>query len=274
MRKFSSFINFFKFFLRDTFKDRHLILQLAKRDFKNKYSGSFLGFVWSFVQPFIMVGVLWFVFSKGLKVQAVDPGLPFIVWLIPAVIAWDFFANTLNSVTNVFHEYSYLVKKIQFRISILPIVKIVSSAITHSFLLCVSMIILYVYGFTFSLYWLQILYYFFASFCLLLGMSWLIASLQVFVKDIAQITTILLQIGFWFTPIFWDFSLVPEQYRIFFKFNPVFYLVEGYRRSFVYNAPFWEASDLGMYFWFVTVSILVIGIVIFKKLKPHFADVL
>ena len=262
-------------FLKDIYKNRYTIYQLTKRDYKSKYIGSNLGFAWSIIQPFVMITVLWFVFTKGLKVGPMGGGdVPFVAWLTIGIIAWDLFATTLMGATNVFQEYSYLVKKINFRFSILPIVKLLSSSITHCFLLIIGMVVLLSNGISFSFYWFQGIYYFFASLVLLLGLSWITSSIQVFHKDISQIVTTVLQVGFWATPIFWDFSMVPEKYQFLFKLNPMFYIVEGYRRSFIYHAPFWEARDIGLYFWITTLTILILGIVTFKKLKPNFADVL
>lgn len=262
------------YFVRDTYRDRYAIWQLTKRDFKTKYIGSTLGFVWSIIQPFVMILVLWFVFEKGLRVAPVSGDVPFIVWLTPGIIAWDYFSTTFAGSTSVFESYSYLVKKINFRISILPIVKILSSAITHILLLAIALIVLIINGVQPSWYWLQGIYYFGAMMVFVLGMSWIASSLQVFIKDVAQFVTTILQIGFWYTPIFWDSGMIPEQYQFIFKINPMFYIVEGYRRSFVYHAPFWEARDLGLYFWGFTLIVLLFGLFLFKRLRPHFADVL
>ncbi len=261
-------------FVRDMYIDRFTIYQLTKRDFKAKYIGSSLGFLWSIIQPFVMIVVLWFVFEKGLKAPPIAENISFIVWLTPGIIAWDFFATTISSATGVFQHYSYLVKKINFRISILPIIKILSSSITHLFLIVIGIVILLMNGVKPSIYWLQGIYYFAAMMLFLLGLSWITASLQVFIKDTAQVITTVLQIGFWFTPIFWDFAIIPEKYGLLFKLNPMFYIVEGYRRSFIYHAPFWEARDIGIYFWIVTIFTLLLGLFLFKKLRKHFADVL
>ena len=109
---------------------------------------------------------------------------------------------------------------------------------------------------------------------LLLGLSWITSSLQVFVKDVVQVINVILQFGFWFTPIVWDFNLVPQHYEWFFRLNPMFYIVEGYRKSFIYGEPFWGDLEFALYYWVVTLAILLVGVLLFKRLRPHFADVL
>jgi ABC-type polysaccharide/polyol phosphate export permease len=83
-----------------------------------------------------------------------------------------------------------------------------------------------------------------------------------------------LQFGFWLTPIFWSFKQIPEKYHFIFKLNPVYYIVEGYRNSFINHIWIWESPNLAFYFWVETLAIFVIGAMLFRKLKPHFADVI
>jgi ABC-type polysaccharide/polyol phosphate export permease len=96
----------------------------------------------------------------------------------------------------------------------------------------------------------------------------------VFLKDLGQIVGIILQFLFWLTPIFWSFNILPARFQFIFKLNPVYYLVEGYRDAFIYHVGFWQYPNLALYFWSETIIIFIVGAVIFKKLRPHFADVL
>lgn len=261
-------------FLNDLYTNRYVILQLTKQDFKNRYLGSFLGFLWSIIQPLVMIFVLWFVFSKAFKVGPIDGNTPFIAWLTVGLVPWYFFSEALTGGTGVFQEYSYLVKKIHFKIAILPVVKILSAIFTHIIFLAITVVILLFNGVDFSFYWLQVFYYFFLLTIFLLSLSWITASLQVFIKDINQIINVFLQFGFWLTPIMWKFELVPASYRLIFGLNPMFYILKGYRNSFLYKTPFWEISLIDYYFIGITIATLTISIVIFKKLRPHFADTL
>ena len=115
----------------EVFQDRQLIFSLAKNDFKTKFAGSYLGIVWAFVQPIVTVLVYWFVFQVGLR--AGDMGqVPFVLYLIAGIIPWFYFQDALSSGTNALIEYSYLVKKVVFKISILPMVKLLSALFVQS----------------------------------------------------------------------------------------------------------------------------------------------
>jgi len=91
---------------------------------------------------------------------------------------------------------------------------------------------------------------------------------------VGQLVNIVLQIGFWGTPIFWNIHIMPPGIQTILKLNPMFYIVQGYRDSFIYFSPFWERPYQALYFWTTAITIFIIGALIFKKLKPHFADVL
>jgi len=106
------------------------------------------------------------------------------------------------------------------------------------------------------------------------GLSWITSSLVIFVKDVGQVVTIILQFGFWLTPILWNVKMIPEKYQILMKLNPAYYLTEGYRNSFMYGIWFWEYPRWTFGFWIFTGVIFILGAIIFLKLRPHFADVL
>lgn len=261
-------------FIADIYKNRFVIFELTKRDYKNRYIGSTLGFAWTIIQPLAMMLILWLVFVKGFGSAPIRGTIPFIAWFATGFIAWNFFSEALAATTNVFQEYSYLIKKMNFRIAILPIVKLLSSFISHLIFLFIGIIIVLACGLGFSFWWFQSIYYLLCMSIFLLGLSWIFASLQVFSKDVSQIVSIILQFGFWITPVVWKFDMVPKQYQIYFLFNPMFYIVDGYRRSFIFHEPFWERWQMTIYFWLITSAILLLGIFLFKKLRPHFADVL
>jgi lipopolysaccharide transport system permease protein len=261
-------------FVKEYLKRRHLVRELALRDFRSRYVGSSFGLLWALLQPFAMMSILWAVFSFGLKAGAQD-NVGFAVWFFTAMIAWNFFNETLNATTNVYREYSFLVKKMNFRLAILPLVKILSALILHLVFIAIVMVILIANGIAPGWQWLQVFYYLGAMIFLLFGLSWLLSSLNVFSRDVAQVVAIITQFGFWATPIVWNYKKMPENLQFFVKFNPMFYIVEGYRKSLLYKTPLWEESpSLTLYYWGVAALIFILGTVVFKKLKPHFADVL
>ena len=256
---------------KDTAK---LVLRLAKNDFRTKYAGSFLGIIWAFIQPVVTVLVYWFVFSK-LRSGMIRE-VPFILWLIAGLVPWFYFQDCLNTGCNSLIEYSYLVKKVVFRIEVLPIVKIISALFVHMFFIGVLLVLYIAMGHMPGITVIQIIYYSFCTLMLTLGCSYFTCSVAVFFRDLTQIVNICLQVGVWMTPIMWNFNdfHLSRPLRMIFMLNPMYYIVEGYRSSLIEGSWFFERPALTAYFWLLTLVLWLLGIRTFRKLRIHFADVL
>ncbi len=266
---FRGFINF----IGILYQRRTLIYEMAKRDIATHHTGSFLGFFWTFINPLIMISILWFVFSYGFRTAPKD-NVPYVIWLTAGMAIWNSFTEIVSGSTGSILSNSHLVKKVVFPLSILPVVKLVGALMTHSIFIGILVVLLTVYGLPFNLFWLQAGYYFFAMGILALGIGWLTSSINVFARDTAQIVGVILQFGFWATPIFWDLTMLPTKIQSVIKLNPMYYIVQGYRDSFINFVPFWIHWQLTLYYWGVTGIIFLLGAIIFLRLRPHFADVL
>lgn len=260
-------------FLIGVYQERNIILNLAVNDFKARFKNSLLGVIWGFLLPLVTIMVLWYVFEIGLKSGTVQD-VPFMLYYVPAYIAWNFFTEAFSGCCNSLIEYSYMVKKMKFRVSVLPLVKIVSAGFVHVFFIGVVTVIYLLYGYRPSIYLIQIVYYLFALCVLLTGLGWLSSSMAVFAKDTSNIVAVILQIGFWATPIIWSTDIMsPSVIRIL-KLNPMYYICNGYRECFLYHKWFWETPHLTVYFWCLTLGIFLVGANLFKRLRTQFADVI
>jgi lipopolysaccharide transport system permease protein len=260
-------------FAATLWRRRGAIFELSRRDFAAQYQSTYLGMVWGFVHPLAFVLVLWVVFAVGLRS---NPGkdVPFVVYLITGMISWHFFTGALASLTGVVKTHSFLVKKGDFNLALLHIAKLLSSLVPHLALIAVSVVVCWAHGLAPTFYLLQLFYYLAAMLLLLLGLGWITSSTSVFIEDVANVVTILIQFGFWLTPIIWNLSLVPARYRWLVKLNPAAYIVGGYRDSLVYHQPFWAKPLDAAIFWTITAATLLAGAMIFRRLKPHFGEVL
>lgn len=259
------------YFFRDIYEKRSIIYELVKRDFQQQYMGSYLGVVWIVLQPLLFITILYTVFTLGFR-AGVSGDMPFSIYLVTGMVAWLHFAANFSANTTVISGYSFLIKKVDFRLSVLPIVKLTSSLVAHIFLIAVAISLAWYQGYPPTFYTLQIIYYLIAMSALLLGLGWMTSSTNIFVKDVAKIVSIFVQFGFWLTPIFWNISMVPEKYRWIIELNPMVYIITGYRDSIVGHVYFWE-RDGAVYFWLFTVVCLYLGISIYRRLRPHFAEV-
>ena len=260
--------------IKEIYDNRLLVWSLAKNDFKTRYAGSYLGIFWAFINPMVTILMYWFVFEFGLKAGAPTPNVPFILWFAAGLVPWFFFSDAINNATNSFVEYSYLVKKVVFKISILPIVKIISAMFIHLVFIALLSGIYSIYGIYPDLYMLQLLYYSLCVFALSLSLTYATSAIILFFKDLGQIIGLLLQVGMWMTPIMWSYTIVPQNLQWIVKLNPMFYVVEGYRGALISKTLFVNDFLGTLYFWGATTTIFIVGMTIFKKLKPHFSDVL
>lgn len=262
-------------FLRTVYKNRRTILVMARDDFRKQYLGSWLGFFWAIAQPGIYILAVWFIFSFGFRSGGgKGSDIPFVLYLVSGFIVWSFFSGGLSACVTSVESYSYLVKKMIFAVSVLPVVKVLSTFYIHLILLFLYFILFFSKGFFFTIYSLQIFYYIFAAFVLLIGLGWLSSSLNIFVKDVSQIIGVITKIGFWFTPVFWKIDRFSPKAQFILKLNPAYYLVNGYRDALFYKVWFWERPTLTLYYWAFTLFFFILGAIVFKRLRPHFGDVL
>lgn len=261
----------------ELWQSRHLIWKLAKNDFKKRYAGSYLGAFWAMAQPVVTVGMYYVVFDviMGGNASRTAADVPFVLFLTAGLVPWFFFSEALNNGTNALREYDYLVKKVVFKISILPIIKIIAATFIHVFFVVVLLIVAAIYGYYPTIYTIQLLYYSVCLFIFVLALCYTTCAVVVFFKDLSQIISIALQIGMWATPILWDIENIGSRRWVsILKLNPLVYIVNGYRSAVYERQWFFEDFFSTMYFWIVTVVLFGVGALIFKRLKIHFADVL
>ena len=260
----------------ELYQSRHLIWKLAKNDFKKRYAGSYMGAVWAMIQPVVTVAMYYIVFDKlmGNGINRGTGDVPFVLFLTAGLVPWFYFSEALNNGTNALLEYNYLVKKVVFKISVLPIIKIIAATFIHVFFIGVLLLVAALYGYYPTVYTLQIVYYSFCLFIFVLALCYSTCSIVVFFRDLGQIINIALQIGMWATPILWNINTLSGKWVVILKLNPLVYIVNGYRSAIYEREWFFQDFFSAMYFWIVTVVLFGIGAAVFKRLKVHFADVL
>lgn len=264
----------------ELFQSRGLIWKLAKNDFKKRYAGSYLGIVWALAQPVVTVLMYWIVFEKVFEarvsfVAADGAEPPYVLYLTAGLVPWFYFSEAISQGTMALVEYSYLVKKVVFNISILPIIKAVAATFIHLFFAGILLALSLCYGYTPTVYTLQLFYYSLCLFLFVLALSYLTSALVVFIRDLQQVIGIALQIGMWATPIMWNINMLPnDNMKTLFKLNPLVYVVNGYRSALFEEMWFWEHFYSSTYFWIFTISMFCVGTLVFRRLRSHFADVL
>lgn len=257
-------------FLKQIYLNKFIIWELTKRDFKSNYVNNILGLSWAILEPLAMMFVLWFIFTYVRTGK--NTSVPFALFLLSGLIAYDLFNKALNSATRGISNYGFLINKVNFRSAIIPLVKIASEIMMHLIIVAIVSTILILSGIPITLYWLQVFYYMFATVFLLVGITWFTSSIALFFPDIKYIITIVMRVLFFFTPIFWEVKNIPEHLMIYFRLNPLYYIVKGYRDSYLYQVGFWENKVDTIYYWCIAGTFFIIGVLVFKRLRPYFAE--
>ena len=268
-------MNYVLSLMKEIIGKRKLIWDLGKADFRKRFVGSYFGVVWMFIQPIVTVSIYAVVFGMGFKSPPPIEGFTYVEWLVPGIVPWFFFSESVNSITNCLQEYNYLVKKVVFKVEILPIIKLISCLLVHAFFVVIMFGMYLIIGRMPSVIWFQLVYYSLAASLLALGIGFFTSAVNVFFKDMAQIVSICLQFGIWMTPIMYHESMFTgagKWVEVLFKLNPFYYVVAGYRDTMLTGNWFWER--LTLYYWGFTAVVLLLGLKMFKRLRPHFSDVL
>jgi lipopolysaccharide transport system permease protein/teichoic acid transport system permease protein len=259
--------------IRQIYTSRHVIWSLAIKTLQSRYAGTTGGLLWSIIHPFMMIAVYWFVFSLGFRVRPMGD-VPYIVFFMAGLIPWTFFSETLNANAQAIVANPHLVKKVVFPTEVLPIVNLIVACFTHVIMILVLIALILINHVPVSFFNFQFFYYLFALSVLSIGCGWFVAALNVVAKDTAQILGVVINFWFWWTPIVWSKEIIPAHLQWVIHLNPIFYIVEGYRNTFIYGVPFWSSVSLTLYFWVLCILFFVGGGLIFKRLKTEFADTL
>jgi len=255
--------------------NRRLIRVLIVRDVAGRYRGSIFGILWSFFNPVLMLAVYTFVFSVIFKARWGGSGeskAEFAIVLFAGLLVFNLFSECISRAPSLILSNANYVKKVVFPLEILPWVAF-GTALFHALInlavwLMFSLIILGLPPATFLLFPLEMV----PLALLIMGFSWFLASLGVFVRDVGQMIGVLVTILMFLTPVFYPLSAIPEVYRIFLYFNPLTFIVEQTRGLLIFGqAPAW--GRLGL---LTSLSAVVawLGFAWFQKTRKGFADVL
>lgn len=246
---------------------------LALQVVRERYTGTMGGALWSIVHPLLLLLIFWVVFDQGFKMGA-TAGRPFILVLFCGLIPWMAFNEGLLGAATAITGRAYLVKKIAFPTEILPLTHLVAALLTHAVMVVVLFGMFAWYGKWPRTGLILFPYYLFAMCCFATGLSLLLAAVNVFHRDVSQGLAIVMNIWFWATPIVWPLDLLPPRFAPLLDYNPMNYVISGYRSSFLEPSLVLPGAGLTLYFWALTAGLWMLGGTVFRRLKPNFADVL
>ncbi|MBI5029973.1 MAG: ABC transporter permease [Chloroflexi bacterium] len=245
---------------------RDILYELVMRDMKLRYKRSLLGLAWSLVNPLAQMLVLTFVFNFVLPLRIDN----YIVFLFTGLLAWNWFQSALFAATGAIVDNRDLIRRPGFPAAILPMVT-VTSQLVH-FILAFPILLAFLLSsntqVTPAILFLP--FVILIQFTLTLGIAYLLATFQVTFRDTQYLLGIILLLGFYMTPVFYNSNMVPEQYHLFYDFNPMVQLIQAYRAILLQGRlpDFYTLSILGL----VSSLLLTLGYRVFVQASFQFAE--
>ena len=252
--------------IKNLYNYRELLKSNVKKEIRGKYKGSFLGVLWSFLNPLLQVAVYAIVFPYIMRVKTDN----YLQYLIVGIIPWTFFTTVLNQGMIAVRMNAGIIKKVYFPREILPI-SVALSGLVNFFISCIIIILFCVFGGV-GISWHLVLLPIFAiiQFFLTLGIVFALSAINIYIKDTEYLVTFLVNILFYATPILYPTTLFPEKIRWVLFINPLTELITAYRDIFMYH----QLPELlpTVYLVVVTIVVYFIGLAIFRKLEKGFAE--
>ncbi len=261
-------------FLRNLIYRRTLLFQLVRRDFEQRFVGSAAGWLWGLIHPLVLLASWTFVFQVCLRTKLPPNEVTqnYSLFLFCGFLPWLLFQETVTRSASSLLDNANLITKTVFPAEIVPVSIFLSSLISHLLALSLVIAAVGIWVRHFSLWMLSLPLYMFLIGLFAVGVGWVVASLQVYLRDTAQVLSVVLTFWFWITPIMIDEQRYPEQVRFVLRLNPLAFLVRAYRdRLLSYRIPsLHDLAIVGAY----GLTAFVLGGLFFRHLKRGFADVL
>ncbi|OCA84653.1 MULTISPECIES: ABC transporter permease [unclassified Bacillus (in: firmicutes)] len=261
--------------IQEQIRSFYLIKRLSVFELKSANNSNYLGIMWEFLNPLIQIGVYWVVFGMGIRGGREIGDVPFIYWMLSGISLW-FFANPaiMDGTKSIYTRINFI-SKMSFPMSAIPSYVIMSKFYQHIVIVIIVSIILQFGGFPISLYYLQLPYFMIAAIILFFAVTLVTSTLATIVRDVVMIVQAIMRMLIYLTPILWVSNSLPGFLQMIIKFNPLTYLVEGYRAAMLGQSWYFiEHADYTLYFWGVTIVLLMIGSALHLKFRNHFVDYL
>lgn len=251
---------------KEVFKYREFLKNSILKDLRTRYKGSIFGFLWTFLNPLLMLVVYSVLFSIIVRMPVDN----YPIFLFSTLLAWNYFQSTIQSSSSIIVGSSNLIKKIYFPHEILPLSVVFSGLVNFIFGLFILVPALSLFGYYPNMQYIWLPLILFVQVILTIGLSFLVSSLTVFFRDLEHMLTIFLSALFYITPVLFPITMVPEEYRWIFDWNPMVFLMSAYRDIFYYNQQpdFSALISIGL----GSIIFMIISQIIFKRNKHKFIE--
>ncbi|TNE95254.1 MAG: ABC transporter permease [Gammaproteobacteria bacterium] len=259
---------------RSLWQYRHFVISSIRNEFISRFARSKLGGLWMIINPLAQVAIYALILSNVLaaKLPGIDNKYAYAIYLMAGLLAWNLFNEIICRCLNLFIEQGNLMKKVNFPRITLPTIVIGSNLLSNVllFLSMLGIFLLLGHHFTLTMFWLLPLMIVLMAFAV--GVGLVLGVMNVFLRDIAQIVPIVLQVWFWFTPIVYPVKIIPEAYRHWLALNPLYHFTSAYQNVLVYGrTP--EIGGLAI-ISILSILLLLFSLFLFRRSSEEMADAL
>jgi len=245
-----------------------LILVLTQKEMKVRYKSSFLGYLWSIAHPLAFALVFFIAFKIVMRIEMEN----YTLFLIAGLFPWQWFSNSVNASPMVFLSNASIIKKVNFPRNIIPFAIVLQDMIHFILSIPVIVLFLFIYQKSPFLSWFYgIPLLMVIQFLMTLGVSLIVSSVNLFIRDLERLTSIFVTLFFYFTPIIYPETMIPEAYKPFINFNPLAPLVISWRSLFL-------KGTLEPFYLFISflyaILVFALGYQVYRKLSWRFAEIL
>lgn len=253
--------------IRELYNYREMIFSLIRRDLKGRYKGSIMGFLWTFLNPLLQLVVYTVVFSTVMRMGIEN----YEVFLFVTLIPWIFFSTSIIASSGSIIYNQNLITKIYFPREVLPLSVVCSNFINMLYCFVIVLSVVFYTNREINMYLLLVLLVVMSvEFCICLGMSYILSSLTVYFRDLEHILSVVVLAWQFMTPVMYPVSMIPCDLLPLFELNPMFHVITCYRDILYYNKM--PNMDYLIYASLYGIFIVILGYVIFSKLKKNFVE--
>ncbi len=262
--------------LKENFTNIHRIIAISKYEVLADMRESKLGLFWNFANPAIQVLTYWLVFGVIMSGKSDVDGIPYICWLLGGIVVWFYISPCITNGCNAIYVKRDIITKMKFPVSILPTTVVLKELFNHACLMVIVTVLFAVFGFYPSMHWLGLIYYTFCAVVFSVAFSLTTSVLNMLARDTRKLILACMRLLLYLTPVLWSVDKLEAHPTLKFimNFNPIHYIVQGYRDCFFYHQGILSFGIQTGIFWGVTAVLFVFGSVMIYKFKRRFMDML
>lgn len=273
-------------YLKVLYEYRKTIHNITIHKLKAQFADQIFGIGWAIINPLVYILSFWLFFAVGLKKSGPINGHAFILWLFPGILAYRQVAGYVTKAPSFIKNNKVLVKTIKFPVMTLPVIEILQELYVHIAVMFIMFVLYALIGYNQSgtwaylpdIYYINFIYYWFAMMVFGVGISLILSPLGILIKDTKSLIGAVMQPMFWLTPVLFSVDgtagFEPMLRKLEMLFNPLFFFVDGYRDTMVYNRFFFEGIKYDLYFWFIMLILYLVGFKVWTKTRELLPDLM